>query len=387
MVSSMTNLIPSSLLSGIVLPGLTLAQGSLEKSIFRNTGRTALANRVDSDFMFILWVSVASFVILMFLMTYWVIKYRRKPGVAPQRSPSHNTVLEITWTVVPTIFLAIMFFRGFWVYIGNVVVPGNAIELVVKAQKWNWSATYPGGFETLETTRIGAVDIPIFYVPSETPIKIRQSSADVMHAFYVPDFRVKFDVFPNRYTQVWFKTEPPTGKTVFKDGPLAGEAYEDHWLFCAEYCGENHSEMAAIIRTVSPNAYAKWYEGIQNPVGLPPVVLGQKIYATKCASCHSVDGAANTGPTWKNIYGEMAELSDGSKVLVDENYLRESILVPSAKIVKGFPNQMPPFQGQLKDNQLEALIAYIKSLSSHTDAAKPAEAKPADAKPAETPKK
>lgn len=141
MVSSMTNPISLSAL----FSGLTLAQSSLEETIFRNTGRTALANRVDSDFMFILWVSVASFVILMFLMTYWVIKYRRRPGIAPMRSPSHNTVLEITWTVVPTIFLAIMFFRGFWVYIGQVVIPGDNIELTVKAQKWNWAATCPAG--------------------------------------------------------------------------------------------------------------------------------------------------------------------------------------------------------------------------------------------------
>jgi len=198
MVSSMIN--PGS--PAALLSSLTLAQGSLEDTIFRNTGRTALANRVDSDFMFIFWISVVAFVILMFLMTYWVIKYRRKPGIAPQRSPSHNTVLEITWTVVPTIFLAIMFFRGFWIYVGQVVVPSNNIELVVTAQKWSWAAAYPGGVESLETARIGAVDVPIFYVPSETPIKIRQSSKDVMHSFYVPDFRVKFDVFPNRSTQI-----------------------------------------------------------------------------------------------------------------------------------------------------------------------------------------
>jgi cytochrome c oxidase subunit 2 len=367
MVSSMTNPIsPDALFSG-----LTLAQSSLEETIFRNTGRTALANRVDSDFMFILWVSVASFVILMFLMTYWVIKYRRRPGVAPMRSPSHNTVLEITWTVVPTIFLAIMFFRGFWVYIGQVVIPGDNIELTVKAQKWNWAATYPGGVESLETARIGAVDVPIWYVPSETPIKIRQSSTDVMHAFYVPDFRVKFDVFPNRYTQIWFKTEPPTGKTVFKDGLLAGEAYEDHWVFCAEYCGENHSEMAAIIRTVSPNAYAKWYQRqVEGDPNMPLPQMGQKLYAVKCASCHSVDGSANTGPSWKGIFGQTHEMSDGAKVTVDENYIRESILVPSAKIVKGFPNQMPSFQGQVNDKQLEALIAYIKSLAAEAAPAK-----------------
>lgn len=364
---------------------LTLASTPLEEFLFRNTGRTGIANRVDADFMFILWVSVASFVLLMALMVYFVMKYRRRPGVAPERSPSHHTALEVTWTVVPTIFLAIMFFRGFWVYVEHVVAPGDSIELVASAKKWVWDVTYPGGVQSTETTRIGAVDIPVLYIPAELPVKVRMSSADVMHAFYVPDFRVKFDVFPNRYTSLWFKSEPPTGEKTIESGPLAGTPYEDHWLFCAEYCGESHAEMAAIIRTVPASAYFKWYNDTRDGVGMEPLRLGQILYTTKgCVACHSVDGAKNTGPTWKDLFGKSHEMADGSVVVADENYIRESILVPAAKIVKGYPNQMPSYQGQLNEKQLEALILYMKSISVNTPAGQqpPAPAATPDGAPA-----
>lgn len=371
MVTSMNNSLLSS--ASDMLSGLTLAQNSLEQWLFRNTGKSALGNKVDSDFMFILWLCVFSFVFLMFLMVYWCIKYRRRPGVAPLRSPSHNTPLEIAWTIVPTIFLAMMFFRGFWIYLDQVIVPGNAIELRVMASKWNWSATYPGGVESLESTRIGAQDIPVFYVPANTPIHIRQNSADVMHAFYVPDFRIKFDVLPNRYTNLWFESEAPDGSTTFQDGEFKGEPYEDHWVFCAEYCGDNHSEMAAIIRTVSPDVYARWYQNSAEGKGLDDVSLGKKLYTMKgCVACHTVDGGVGTGPTWQGIYNHEVELSDGSKVIADDNYIRESILVPAAKVVKGFPNQMTSYQGLLNDKQLEGLIAYIKSLSPDAGHAAPA---------------
>lgn len=361
--------------------------GWLERLIFRNTGGSTFTHAADHAFMVIFWLSVFWFVFLMALTAYFVWKYRRRPGRPAPASPSHNTALEIFWTVVPSATLVWMFLVGFRGYADAVVPKSNALELSLSAMKWRWSITYPGGVTTGEATAPNsflATAVPIFYVPSEQPVKLRMSSQDVMHSFWVPDFRVKFDVFPNRYTTYWFQTLPlkadarrlsfpdPSDKQHYLDGV----PYEDHWVFCAEYCGEQHSEMGAIIRAVPSDVYVKWLEA-NGDGSLPPAELGAKIYRNNCASCHSVDGTANTGPTWKNLYGERQKLADGSEITADDNYIRESILVPAAKIVAGFPNQMTSFQGVLNEKQIDGVIAYMKSLSVHAqqEGTPPADAK------------
>lgn len=334
----------------------TLADGGFWKeTFFRGAGKASYSGDVDRLFLGIWWVSVAAFIGLMTLMFYFVIKYRRRPGVPAQRSVSHNMPLEIAWTVIPTIFFVFMFFGGFFVYAKEHVAPGDAMQLDLTASKWTWSITYPNGSGATEEMLLGALERAVFLVPEDTPIQLQMTSTDVIHSFWVPDFRLKVDIFPNRYTSYWFKTAPLE----------PGEEYRDHWIFCAEYCGDQHSEMAATLRVVSREQFGKW---LREPFkdSKPLVEVGKTLYGTKgCASCHTVDGKPNTGPTWQNLFGSVSQYTDGSSATMDFNQIRESIYIPSAKIRLGFQPEMTTYQGGVSLRELTALIAYMQSISDN----------------------
>ncbi len=372
-----------------------LAQGFLEwlhLLFFREQSRGVHGNDSDELFMDIWWLSVFFFVVLMVLMVYWTIKYRRRSGTIAQPSASHNTPLEVAWTVIPLGILAVIFFRGFHGYMNHAVAPAGAIELDLQAQKWDWLVTYPDGETSPVKKRVGDKDVPIFVVPAGVPIRMKMHSIDVIHSFWVPDFRGKFDVMPNRYTSYWFQADQPNPDPTNVPMKLSDgtefTAYEDHWIFCAEYCGDSHSEMTGIIRAVPEDVYKKVLKGWGTD-GLSPVELGKRMWATRCSSCHSNDGKTGTGPTWQNIYGHEVEFTDGTKLTGEQlsddveyaNYLRESILYPSKRIVKGYPNQMASFQGLLDEKQIVGIIAYIKTLSDKAPTA--ASAVPADTTPAQ----
>lgn len=359
---------------------------------FQRRGPTEIAASTDDVFMWIWWFGVVWFVFLMGLMFFFVVKYRRRKGKIAQTSPAHNTPLEVAWTVIPTLMLVYIFFMGFRGYMNKMVAPGEAIELNLTGQQWFWSMTYPNGAESTTIKPIGSKSAsPVFYVPADVPIRLRMNSRDVMHAFWITDFRIKMDVLPNRYTTMWFqaglskspqyhlKTEPEAkaqGTEFIAD--LAGVPYEDHVVFCAEYCGDEHSEMAATLRVIPFEAWKKWLLYIENPADKPPVEIGAFVWKTKCASCHSNDGSANSGPTWKDFYGQTSQFTDGGSALADENYIRESILYPSKRIVKGYGAQMALIS--LSERQLEGVIAYMKSISKNTpvNALTPADPTPAD---------
>lgn len=366
---------------------LTLGQKGLEDLLFRrDSAADQHSLQTDGLFMLIFWISTFFFVVLMALMVLFVVKYRRRPGRIAPPSASHNTILELAWTIIPLAILAVFFFKGFWGYMDRVVAPGTAIQLDLTAQKWNWTVTYPNGESSPETLMLGASDnIPVFYVPANLPVMFKMKSLDVMHSFWVPDFRSKFDVFPNRYTAYWFTADAPgPGAPTMEHKDGAKFAYEDHWLFCAEYCGDKHSEMAGIIRVVSEADYKKVvYEAWG--AAKPPVEIGRSIWKTRCASCHSVDGSKNIGPTWKDLYGHEVAFADGSSLSAEQmsglgfdNYVRESILAPAAKIVAGYPNQMSSFAGQLSEAQINGVIAYIKSISEKAPKEEPAAEPPAE---------
>jgi len=359
--------------------------------LLREGGANAIARDTDQLYIWLWWFCVVWFVGLTGITTYFVIKYRRRAGVPAPRSASHNTPLEIAWTVVPTIFLVVMFFMGFWGYMDKMVAPGDATELKVTGFRWSWKIEYPNGAETNAATIIGSRAVPIFYMPENKNIRLRMNSQDVMHAFWIPDYRVKADLLPNRYTQVWFHTGVVDDtKRLPKIDPLTnqpnpdlvvGQPYDDHWVFCAEYCGDEHSEMAAIIRIVPDNIYNAWLNSIGEG-SLSPVQVGERVWKTKCSSCHSVDGGANTGPSWKPLFGRAVEFTNGTSYTVEQmsdpiffaNYIRDSINIPSKLIVKGYANNMTPFQGLLKENQIDGVIAYMKALVGADVAAPPAEA-------------
>jgi cytochrome c oxidase subunit II len=351
-------------LAAIKTPNLSLVEdssaaehlgGLVEKIFFRTGGQTSAAVHTDGLFLLIFWFSVFFFLLLMALMVYWVIKYRRRPGVPAEPSPSHNGPLEILWTVVPSSAMIIMFIFGFDGYMQKVVAPTNAIELKVTGAKWDWKIEYPDGQQTTYRTSLGTkVDgVKIFVIPEDTPIKLVMTSNDVIHAFWVPDYRTKMDLYPNRFSTYTFHTE--------KLGP--DELFRDHWIFCAEYCGDSHSEMYGVFRVVPRSVYddvlADWNAG-----SMSPVEMGEMLYRSNCISCHSTDGSPNLGPTWKNLFGYERALSGGGTALADENYILESVWFPTKKIAAGFEGQaMTNFSGLLDQDQISAIIAYMKTLS------------------------
>lgn len=303
---------------------------------------STLAPSFDNLFYFILGVTIFFFVLVVALTIYFTIRYRRKSANQEISKVESNTPLEIVWTLVPLILVIIIFAIGFKVFIAAAVAPGDAMEIKVTGQQWLWMFTYPDGNTSTND----------LVVPVNKSIKLLMSSRDVIHSFYVPDFRIKLDVLPNHYTVLWFKA-PETG---------------EHDLFCTQYCGTGHSNMLGKVKVLSEADYAQWLKTQAAPATGSPVDMGKQLYQTKgCSACHTVDGSPSVGPTWKGVYGMLVPLSNGQKVKADENYIRESILVPGAKIVQGFPNVMPTFQGTLKDQEIDALIAYIKSLGEEEE--------------------
>lgn len=360
-------------------------QSWLSRLIFRSAPASDSAVWTDGLFMMIFWFSVFFFVLLMSLMVYWTIKYRRRPGVPAPVSPHHNTPLEIIWTVVPSSALLVIFVLGFWGYMQKMVPPSGALELKVDSWKWGWSINYPNGAKSPETRPLSEAEkgYPIFYVPEDTDIDLRMSSADVIHAFWIPDFRIKMDVFPNRYTGFTFRT-PRLGASEFvtdtsQENPeqIPGR---DMWIFCAEYCGDDHSRMAATLRVVPRHVYERKIE--QWNADVPPVELGRRVWEMRCATCHSIDGGPGTGPTWKNTYGYEAVFNDGSSLVRDAGYIRESVYVPHAKVVAGYAPTMSSFQGLVNEKELEGVIAFMRSIS---DRGGPADGEATPEDPAQEP--
>ncbi len=299
---------------------------------------STFAANVDWLFMVILGISVFFFVLIVALMIVFVIRYRHREGHVAEASPTHNLPLEVVWTAIPVAVVMVIFYLGFTSYLDMATPPANAYEVRVEGQKWKWTFTYPNGY----------VDENL-HVPVDRPIRLVMSSADVIHSLYVPAFRIKRDVVPGRYSKEWFQATTP------------GE-YD---VFCAEYCGTGHSDMLAHVIVHPPGEFEQWLEKASNFLDtMTPVEAGRKLYQVRgCQQCHSVDGTAKVGPSFKGIFGEPQVLSNGSKVTVDENYIRESILEPQAKVVAGFEPVMPTYQGRLKDPEIDALIQYIKSLA------------------------
>lgn len=369
--------------------GLAAAPAGLWTRLwFRDPAAAPAGASTDSLYIFLWWFCVAWFVFLMALMVYFCWAYRRRRGRIAPASASHNTPLEIIWTIVPTLCLVYIFFAGFTGYMDKMVAPGDAIEMKITAQKWQWEVEYPNGFNSRDMTRLGAKDIPVFYMPAERAVRLRLISTDVMHALWISDFRIKQDALPNRYMSVWFEAKMPDGSQTLgaahglKEGDaLFGTPYSDHWLMCAEYCGTEHSEMAAVVRIIPEDKWTQWL-GTIGTAGLSPADIGKFIHHRKCSSCHSVDGSPNTGPTWKNMWGYEHQYQDGSTHLMDENFARQSILVPGSHVRREFKNEMTPFQGLLKENELEGIFAFMKTLSDKGGAPAPGTG---DAPPAPAP--
>ena len=304
---------------------------------------SSFAHDIDNLFFFIFYASVVLFLIVVIGMMYLAIKYRFKKGdeVRLTSSLDHNTFLEVLFFVIPLILVTITFVWGIRSYLNMVIVPDDAIEIKVTGQSWFWTFDYPEGGSTLNE----------LVVPVETPIKIVLSSTDVLHSFYIPVMRGKMDVLPNRYNVMWF------------DANQAGE-YE---IFCTEYCGTGHSNMNAKVIVMPQKMYEVWLaEAGSADDDLPLEELGAKLYNKKaCNTCHTLDGTALVGPSYlqtSQMWGQERVFDDGSSAIIDENYVRSSILEPQIQIVAGYQGVMPTYQGLLNDRELDALIAFLKTL-------------------------
>jgi len=298
---------------------------------------STLAPDVDLAWNAVLWLSIVMFIGVVGTMFYFMYRYKRRKEGEKTSEIDHNTALEVSWMVIPFILLMGLFGIGLKGYLNAHVAPAEALEVKVTAAKWLWTFTYPNGTVTVNELA----------VPKGKPVHLVMSSQDVLHSFWVPEFRIKQDVVPGMYTTTWFQ---------------ADEA-RDFTIECTEYCGKGHSEMLGAVMVMEPAAFEDWLDKGGSKEDLPPVELGQKLFTTRtCNTCHSLDGTRIQGPTFKGIFGRKEILADGSEVTVDENYIRESLLNPGAKIVKGYPPVMPTFQGMLKDKDIDALIAYLKTL-------------------------
>lgn len=302
---------------------------------------TPAAEEADpSDFMFyaVLGLSIFFFTGVTLATVYFVIKYRARPGHKAQPSPSHNDTLEITWTVIPTIICVFLFLGGWRGYLAFTAERGGALQIDVTGQKWAWSFTYPNG--TVDNN---------LHVPVGQPVRLRMTSTDVLHSFYVPNFRVKQDLVPRRYTYLQFT---PTRPGVYR-------------LYCTEYCGKDHSMMKVRVIVHETGGYERYLATVEErSATLPPVELGKQLYEKKgCAACHSIDGSPRVGPSWKGIWGESAKMADGSTATVDAQYIKTAIEEPNAQKRAEFAGgQMTSYAGLLSEKEIAGLIAYIESL-------------------------
>jgi len=292
---------------------------------------------VDGLFDYIMWVNVVGTLLLLGLMIYFVAKYRAKSRHdKPEPSTDHHSGMEIVWSVVPIPIVLLMFAWGFKGFIELRTTPKDAYEIHVTGQKWKWLFQYPNGHTD-----------DVLHVPQNRKVRVVINSVDVLHSLYFPAFRTKIDAVPGRYTELWFEAT--------KSGEFP--------IFCAEYCGTSHSDMITKVVVHEGEGFNDWLVQIERQLDdMPPLALGEKMYNQQgCATCHSTDGSVKTGPSFKGLFGKSEALADGTSVTVDENYIRESILEPQAKLVKGFPPAMPTFKGKLSDKKITGLIEYIKA--------------------------
>ena len=300
---------------------------------------STIAQRVDADWKFVFWLGVFFLTLVTSLMLYFVFRYRASPAGKPTSNVTHHTGIEVFWTIVPTILVVMLFWQSYQTYLDMAVPPDGAREIQVTGQKWNWLFTYPNGW----------IDGDL-HVPLGEPVTLILSSEDVLHALFIPEARIKLDVIPGRYRKMWFE-------------PIKVGVYD---IFCAEFCGTEHSTMLSKLYVhESLEEYEAWLEDASNIHGKgdSPEFVGELLYNKfGCKQCHSVDGSAGIAPTFLDLFGTEEALSSGDRVLVDENYIRESILEPKAKVTAGFDPVMPTFQGRLNDQDLAAIIAYLKTL-------------------------
>lgn len=339
------------------LPGTTVPQSSIEhegasssmqfydSSYWFPESASDFASDVDSLFMYIFWISLVFFVVIVIAMVYFCIKYRRRgKEIKPLPSSSHNNLVEIAWSVGPSVFLVYMFVAGATTYFESKVPRPDAEEILVTASRWNWVFTYPNGDSSSE-----------LHLVNNRPTRLKMQSNDVLHSMYIPAFRQKMDIVPGRYTYAYFR---PTKVGQYR-------------LSCTEYCGREHSKMRTLAEVHQDDADRKantqWIEDEYYPWK-----NGERIYKINCSGCHKIDGQAATGPALNLLWGmKERPLMGGDKVAVDDSYVLESIWEPNAKVAEGYGpvSKMNSFKNKLDQSDINQVIAYLKYLDDPTSVA------------------
>lgn len=292
---------------------------------------------VDGLYLGLVVVTGVVSLLIWIAIFYLAIKYRRRPDNELAQEQEPPVALEITWTVVPLIIFIGIFIAGALVFFRMQRVPSNALEIYATGRQWMWKFQHPTGQREINT----------LHVPVGRAVKVTMASEDVIHSLWFPAFRVKADVLPNRFRTMWFEAT--------KTGTFH--------IFCAEYCGTLHSGMIGSVIVMEPTEYQRWLAGGSEG---SLASQGEKLFATyACNTCH-MDTAGARGPVLAGLYGKTRPLTDGTMVLADDQYLRESILNPAAKVAAGYQPIMPTFQGQVSEDDLIRLISYVKSIPVST---------------------
>ncbi len=309
-------------------------------SLFPDQAST-FAWQVDALYFYLIAVSVVFSIPVVLAIFFFAIKYRETEKFATPEEIHGSMVLETVWSIIPFIVSMTIFLGGAIIFFNQFTPPDDSEEIYVVGKQWMWKIQH----------QTGQREINELHVPVGRNIKLTMTTEDVLHDFYIPAFRTKADVVPGRYTYVWFNATKP-GK---------------YHLFCAEYCGLNHSGMGGWIYVMEQRDFDNWLSG--NVSGQTPVEEGKDLFMNKlgCASCHA-GGPTQRGAKLENVFNTDVRLVGGATVKADENYIRNSILNPSAQVVEGFQPIMPTFKGQVTEEQLNALVAYIKSLSPNAAA-------------------
>jgi cytochrome c oxidase subunit 2 len=294
---------------------------------------STIAEGIDNLYYFLTAIDLFFTAVIFLTIFYFMVRYRRRSQQDTPEQIEGSLPLEILWSVVPLVLVVVTFVWSTSLFIRNARPPEAATEIFVVGKQWMWQLQHPEGVR----------EINELHVPVGRPIKLTMTSEDVIHDFFIPAFRVKKDVVPGKYTSLWFQATK-TGQ---------------YHLFCAQYCGVSHALMRGEVIVMEPQDYERWLSGSKKTNSM--AASGAQLYDQyACITCHG----AGKGPAFNDLYMSKVRLQDGSTVTADETYLRESILFPSAKIVEGYPAIMPTYKGQLTEEQILQLIAYIKSLGT-----------------------
>lgn len=301
---------------------------------------SSFAWQVDYLYFYLVAISVFFTVGIVVAIGFFAVQYRETEKFATPDEIHGSIPLELFWSFIPFVISMTVFLGGAIVYYNQYVIPDDTTEIFVVGKQWMWKMQH----------QTGQREINELHVPVDTKIKLTMTTEDVLHDFFIPAFRTKIDVVPGRYTSMWFEATKP-GK---------------YRIYCAEYCGLNHSGMGGFVYVMEQDDFADWLAG--NVSDQTPVQAGEDLFTNKlgCASCHA-GGDSQRGAKLEGIYGEEVKLVGGKTVTVDDQYIRNSILNPSGQVVEGYQPIMPTFKGQVSEEQLVSLIAYIKSLSGDTN--------------------